>query len=134
MTKQNFLFIFSLAVACSIASAQSTSVLVKKTIPPQIINAVQWDIQKNMSYTLRNEKTQLLWTPKVIDLQSIEVTASPLVNPYQPNEKMFQLTYDVGMGHNMSEEVYYWRTCEVQISQIEKTWGQPQIQCDTSPY
>ena len=49
MTKQNFLFIFSLAVVCSFASAQSASVNAKKAIPPELMNTVQWEIQKNMS-------------------------------------------------------------------------------------
>lgn len=131
MTKQNLLFIFSLALVCSFASAQSATVNAKKSIPPALMNTVQWEIQKNMSYTLRNEKSESLWTPKVIELQSFEGAAQPLFNPYQPNEIRFHLTFDVGMGHNMSDDIYYWRSCVVQLSKIEKTWGQPQITCDT---
>jgi hypothetical protein len=111
-----------------LASAQK----VDSSLPAKIINQIQWDIQKQMSYSSKNETTSLLWTPQKIILQNEDISAQPQINPYTPNEVYYQLLFDVSMGHNMDPSDIYWRQCHVQIAVIDEAWGEPLVSCNTS--
>lgn len=108
---------------------------VKNQVPASVMNSVQWEIQKQMTYTSLNEKTSLLWTPKIIELQKMDAEALPLFNPYTPNETLlYRLTFDIGLGHNMDTAAIYWRKCEATVSLIGDTWGQPMIECEAADF
>ena len=107
---------------------------VKNQVPASIMNSVHWEIQKQMTYTSINEKTSLLWTPKIIELQKIDGEASPLFNPYTPNEVVYRLAFDIGLGHNMDSAAIYWRKCEATVSFIGDTWGQPIVECESTDF
>jgi hypothetical protein len=96
------------------------------------MNSVQWEIQKQMSFTSKNETNTLLWTPKTMELQNITAESQPILNPYAPGETLYQLLYDVGLGHNMDTGVIYWRQCTVTISFVGQSWGDPNVDCDPS--
>ncbi|MBY0384831.1 hypothetical protein K2X05_06695 [bacterium] len=102
----------------------------RNPVPASIMNSVQWEIQKQMTYTSINEKTSLLWTPKTIELQRVDAEALPLFSPYTPNETLYRLKFDIGLGHNMDTAAIYWRQCEATVSLIGENWGQPIIECD----
>lgn len=106
----------------------------KNPVPASVMNSVHWEIQKQMTYTSMNEKTSLLWTPKTIELQRIDAEALPLLNPYTPNETFYRLKFDIGLGHNMDSSAIYWRQCDVTVSLIGDTWGQPLIECETADF
>ena len=82
-----------------------------------------------MSFSSINEKASLIWTPKVIELQNLEAE-NQLPSLYTPQETLFRLAFDVGIGHNMDESVVHWRKCDVVISLIGKNWGAPILNCE----
>lgn len=119
-------FIVVLTFIASGASAQSSS----NPIPHKTMNSIFLSIQKQMTFSSINEKTSLIWTPKVIELQSLE--AEPLLpSLYTPQETLYRLSFDVGIGHNMDEAVVQWRKCEATISRIESSWGAPIVSCES---
>lgn len=131
MTFQKILNAF-LTVFCLTTSANALTTTQANPIPADLLNSVQWEIQKQMSFTSKNETTSLLWTPKTIELQNMTAESQPTLNPYAPGETFYRLLYDVGLGHNMDTQVIYWRQCSVTISFVGQTWGEPQVDCDIS--
>ena len=113
------------ALSCLSASAQISS----NPVPLKVMNNIYWNIQKQMSFSSINEKTSLLWTPKVIELQNLEAE-SQMPSLYTPPETLFRLAFDVGIGHNMDDTVMHWRKCDVVISLIGENWGAPVLNCD----
>ena len=101
-------------------------------IPPGVYNKILWDIQHQMTYASKNETTVLLWTPQHISLQDHEAEHMPSLSFYAPNEILRTLHFDVSMGHNMDASDIYWRNCQAQVTQIDSTWGQPYVVCDTT--
>jgi hypothetical protein len=117
-------FCITLIVAMGLSTINASAQISSNPVPLEVMNSIYWNIQKQMSFTSINEKSSLLWTPKVIELQSLE-GESQLPSLYTPEETLFRLAFDVGIGHNMDETVVHWRKCEVVISLIGKNWGAP---------
>jgi hypothetical protein len=117
-------FCITLLAAMGLSSINASAQISSNPVPLEVMNSIYWNIQKEMSFTSINEKSSLLWTPKVIELQSLE-GESQLPSLYTPQETLFRLAFDVGIGHNMDETVVHWRKCEVVISLIGKNWGAP---------
>ncbi len=117
---------FATTFTCLGAFAQTP----RNPIPPQVMNTIYWNIQTQTSFSSMSERASILWTPKVIELQSLE-GESMMPSLYTPPETLFRLSFDVGIGHNMDEGVIHWRKCNVVISQIADRWGAPLLDCQS---
>jgi hypothetical protein len=121
-----YLFILAVGILPAFtASAQNSS----NPIPLKVMNRIYFEIQKQTTFSSINEKSSLIWTPKVIELQSLE-TENLLPSLYTPQETLFRLAFDVGMGHNMDDSILKWRRCDVALSLIAKSWGRPILHCE----
>ncbi len=123
-------FYMTVLLTTALLSLNASAQISSNPIPHKVMNHIYWTIQKRMTLASVNEKASRIWTPKIIELQLLEAE-SLMPSLYTPQETLFRLEFDVGMGHNMTEAALHWKRCDVAISLIGKNWGSPILNCET---